>query len=188
MIKEKHLKQIAPILQHIFCLRVGRITFREVENAIFQSLEGDTASSHALMRMFLTGQVQAELVEQEAHALLRNILSAFSVPIRVAHDVHEQGDFLFTATAELMMPASEEQPPVFLHRVRRVDGQEFNFFCDVPRNVHMMRHFLLRFEELLEHEQAALIQPFMQDLEAMHKRLGEVIQTISSATVGGNKA
>lgn len=181
MIQEKQLKQIAPVLQHIFCLKIGRITFREVENAVFQALQGNATYAHALIKMFLTGQIQQEIVEQDALPLLRNMLSAFSAPIRVAHDVHEQGDFLFTATAEIVVPAANGQQPLFLHRTRRVDGKESDFLCDLPRTMHMMRHFFMRFEELLEHEEGpSSLQSVAPDLQVIQERIGNLLNQISS--------
>lgn len=177
MIQEKQLKQIAPILQHIFCLKIGRITFREVENTFFQAFQGNVENVHALIKMFLTGQIQQEIVEPDALALLRNMLSAFAAPIRVAHDVYEHGDFLFTATAEMMASPESEQNPVFLHRLRRVDGKEADFLCDLPRTAYMLRHFFMRFEELLEQDNGAeVLQPAMQDLQTLHNRLGELLK------------
>lgn len=181
MIQEKQLKQIAPILQHIFCLKVGRITFREVENTFFQAFQGNVADVHALINMFLTGQVQQEIVEPDALALLRNMLSAFAAPIRVAHDVYEHGDFLFTATSEMMASSESAQNPVFLHRLRRVDGKECDFLCDLPRTAYMMRHFFVRFEEMLAQENGAeTLQPALQDLQILHDRLGELLKEISN--------
>lgn len=180
MIQEKQLKQIAPILQHIFCLKVGRITFREVENAFFQALQGDVTDTHALVNMFLTGQVQQDMVDADALPLLRNMLSAFAAPIRVAHDIHEQGDFLFTATAETVVPSASNQKALFLHRIRRVDGKEYDFLCDLPRTMHMMRHFFMRFEEVLEHEEGKeSLQPLVQDLQVMQERLAKLLTKIS---------
>lgn len=184
MIQEKQLKQIAPILQHIFCLKIGRITFREVENAFFQALQGNVADTHTLMNMFLTGQLQQEKVEPDALALLRNMLSAFAAPISVAHDIHEQGDFLFTATAEIVVPAANDQKPLFLHRIRRVDGQECDFLCDLPRTVHMMRHFFMRCEEVLQQEEGvAALQPFVQDLQTLQERLDNLLTSLSNMKV-----
>lgn len=181
MIQEKQLKQIAPVLQHIFCLKIGRITFREIENTCFQALQGNADEAHALIHMFLTGQIQQEIVEQDALPLLRNMLSAFAVPVRVAHDIHEQGDFLFTATSEIVVPAANGQQPLFLHRIRRVDGKESDFLCDLPRTTHMMRHFFMRFQELLEHEEgAAALQSVAADLQTMQQRIGTLLNQLSS--------
>lgn len=181
MIQEKQLKQIAPILQHIFCLKIGRITFREVENAFFQTLQGNETDVHALMTMFLTGQVQQDVVEADALPLLRNMLSAFAAPVRVAHDVHEQGDFLFTATAEMVTPSAERGEALFLHRIRRVDGKEYDFLCDLPRTMHMMRHFFLRLEEVFDHEEGAgALEIAAPDLQIFHERLGALLDKVSS--------
>ena len=75
----------------------------------------------------------------------------FPSPSGRSKDVFEKGDFINLITSDLI---PSPQQPVFAHRIKRIDGQEFQFISDFDSTLHLLKHFLTRIHELQKNPNA----------------------------------
>ncbi|WP_213318892.1 CT_584 family protein [Chlamydiifrater volucris] len=130
-------------LKRIFATPVGYTTFREVQNVVFNCSENDQEKANFFFELLINGKLTKELPAKQqtaAHALI----SEFMMPIRVAKDVHERGEFINFVTSDMI---AQQDRCVFLNRLARVDGQEFLLMTDVQNTCHLIRHFIARLME-----------------------------------------
>jgi hypothetical protein len=76
---------------------------------------------------------------------LKALIEEFSIPFWTAKDVFEKGDFINIITSDLIQ---SPQQPIFAHRIKRMDGEEFHFITDIDSTMHLLKHFITRISEL----------------------------------------
>lgn len=172
MIDEKNLVVLEQNLQRIFGLKIGRTTFREVQNAILAAAQGNKDVANTLFETLLSGEVKDKSLGTHAQNHVISMINTYSVPFRLARDVYERGDFLQLITSDTIQ---QNDKPLFVNRIKRVDGKEHQFICDVPSTIHLLTHFLSRLQELeVSNPKARALEPFAKDLAALKQRLDQL--------------
>lgn len=145
MLQKRHVDRFRFHLQRLFSLKIGRTTFRELQNAILNTVEGDRDQASQLFDALMRGDVPETLADTESLPAIRALIDAFSVPARLARDVYERGDFLQVITSDVIR---QNDTPLFVNRIRRIDGEEIQFITDVESTVHLLQHFVGRLSDL----------------------------------------
>jgi transcription elongation factor len=155
-------------------MSIMRSTFREIQNAILSSVDGNKDNANQLFEALLVGEVKDGVVQNKSKDALKNVIERFTIPIRLAKEVYERGDFVNIITSDLL----SQQPDrfVFVNRIRRVDGEEFQFITDPESTIHLLQHFLSRIQDLERSPEAKkTITEHKKDLVALKAKIDQLI-------------
>jgi hypothetical protein len=170
MIDAKKLKQMDQAFQRILILPMTRSTFRQMQNVIFQTVEGNREEVGTLLEALLTNQKKNG---QTPDTPLQEFLDRYSVPVSVAREVAERGEFVSLVTSDII---NHPQMPIFGNRIRRVDGKEFDFISDAESCLQLLQHFSTRLQEMDKTEKAKnVLKGLKPDLLTLKKRVEELI-------------
>lgn len=175
MLDEKKLEELEQTLQRIFGLKIGRTTFREAQNAILSIVNGNKDDATALFEMFLSGEIKDNRLVKHSPNQMRTLINSYGVPLRLARDVYERGDFLQVITSDTIF---QNERPMFVNRIKRVDGKEHQFICDVQSTLHLINHFLSRLQELeTSNPKVRHLTSFSKELESIQEKLKAIKAT-----------
>lgn len=136
------LSSIYKLLQKIFCLPTTRSTFREVQNAILNVTNGNTEHVKNFFEILLSGQIDGKPPE---NPFLRELITRYSIPVWVAKEVHEKGEFLHLITSDILTQGNNV---ILSNTIRRIDGDELHFISDLESTVNVTTHFVNRLNEI----------------------------------------
>jgi hypothetical protein len=136
-------------LKRIFSMKVTRSSYREVQNVIVASAQGDKETGDKIFQALLSGEVPSGLAKSNEAKTFKDMAEDYSIPIRLAKDVLERGEFVNLLTSDTL---NQNDKVLFLNRVRRIDGDEFQFITDPVSTVHVLQHFIGRMSELNKSE------------------------------------
>ena len=146
MIDDTQIKQIRRELSRIFALPITRSTLREIQNTLVVVCPQD---SNTLFQAFVSGELTNPTKLSKNKDKLLEVIDEFSIPIRVARDVYERGEFINLASSDII---AQSNRVAFLNRIRRVDGEEMHFFTDTRGTVNLLNHLLERLHELQKND------------------------------------
>lgn len=135
---DKKLANVKKGLKRVFSMPITRSTFRELQNALIATTEGDRDMANTVLESLMVG-------ESKSGGGLRNIIDEFSVQAQLSRDVFEKGEFINMITSDIL---TQPGNVVFSNRIRRVDGEEFHFITDIESTVQLLVHFIGRLQEL----------------------------------------
>ncbi len=144
MVTKDQVIQLRANLQRIFALKISRTTFRETQNAILAAVQGDTEAANKVFEALLKGEV-GKVADKDGTPILQGLIDDFCIAMRLSKDVYERGEFLQVITSDR---ASSQQQSLFVNRIRRIDGNEFQFVSDVDSTLSLLQHFVGRLNEL----------------------------------------
>jgi len=172
MLNEEALEQINRALQRIFSMTVTRTTYREVQNVVMTVTKNQQEDADKLFQALMTGNANEDLTTGKGLQKLNQIMDQYSVPIRLARDVMERGEFINLLTSDSLNSGDRI---LFLNRIRRVDGDEFQFVTDAASTVHILQHFMGRIHELLESDKGKkTVEELGPQIAALQKQLNDV--------------
>jgi hypothetical protein len=88
--------------------------------------------------------------------------------VRLSKEVYERGEVVNIITSDTL---SHEEKTVFLHRIRRIDGEELQFITDPESTLHLLHHFMNRLEEIKNKEEGHPLEPHQKELSHLKKKL-----------------
>ncbi|MBB64366.1 MAG: hypothetical protein CMO81_04820 [Waddliaceae bacterium] len=145
MLDEETLTKIRNALKRTLALKMTRSTYWEIQNIVLTALNADKEKATQLLDSLLIGQPRGKLATGPQLDLLNSIINEFCIPLRVAKDVFERAEFLNTIASDIM---AHQNRPVFVNRVRRIDGEEFQFMTDTESCLQLLKHMVGRLTEL----------------------------------------
>ena len=172
MLDEKMVKLLNNGLQRVFAMPVTRSSFREIQTVVITSVNNDKEMATGVFEAFFTGKVKPEVAKDQAMEELKKVLSQFAILVRLAKEVYERGEFVNIITSDTL---SHEEKTVFLNRIRRIDGNEFQFITDPESTIHLLHHFTNRLQEMQKNEE------MKKNLNKYKKELGALKEKIVSA-------
>lgn len=173
MIDAKKLQQLDQAFQRILTLPVSKSSFRQMQNAILFCMEGDRESASKLLEALLTGKGDL-LNNAKPEPSLQKLIERYSLPIGVAREVSERGDFLSIVTSDII---SHPEMPLFGNRIRRVDGQEFDFITNAESAIQLLHHFSARLAEMEKLEKSReVLKGHKNELVSLKNRIDQLIQ------------
>jgi hypothetical protein len=116
-----------------------------MQNVILSCANQDKNIANFLFETLLTGQIKEGSINEKHRELLEEIIKDFTIPARLAKEVYERGEFVSVITSDI---ATQNEQSAFLHRIRRIDGEEFSFMADPQNTMHLIQHFVGRLYEL----------------------------------------
>lgn len=139
MLNTDQSNQINQSLTRIFALPITRSTYREIQNAIYRATSGSREKTQFLLELlFKSDPIKDDVV-------LNEIIQAFGVKTKLARDVMERGDFISLVTSDITQSGEKR---FLVNRLRRIDGDEYQFLTDSESTLHLIEHFVGRIEEL----------------------------------------
>ncbi len=169
MVEEKTLDLVKKNLQRIFSMKITRTTFREVQNAILQSCEGNTEKANSVFETIVTGE--NKLGKKSDH--ITHLIEHYMIPIRLSKEIFERGEFINIITSDMLNQANRY---LFLNRIRRVDGEEFQFLTDVESTASLLHHFTGRIAELKKADtKGQNLSAIVGELKEIKKQIEEIL-------------
>ena len=145
MLQVEEIEKFSQTLHRIFSLKVSRSTFREVQNGAVSSSGGNKETAKTLFEYLMKGVPAQGDLSNETYEVLQTLVKEYSIPVRLAKDVNEKGEFINLITSDTLR---QGELFAFLNRIRRVDGDEFQFITDLDATLHLLLHFGSRLQEL----------------------------------------
>lgn len=131
-------------LRRIFAMKITRSTFRELQNVLLNCTNQNKDLANYLFETLLTGQIKGTLNNEKHQEILEEVIKNFTIPARLAKEVHERGEFINIITSDLV---TQQDECALLNRIRRIDGDEFVFLSDPQNTMHLLQHFVTRLQE-----------------------------------------
>lgn len=176
MLDEKKITNIHRLLQRVFALPVTKSTFRELQNGILNLMDGNRDEANLFLETLLRAEVKSGLVEDGDKAALEKLIDTFSIPSWVAKDVHEKGEFINLITSDIL---TQNNQVLCANRIRRIDGEEFQFLTDPDSTLQLLQHFLIRIQELAKNERTRqVIIRNRPQLETLRHKLDELLGSV----------
>lgn len=176
MLEDRQLREMGKALTVVFALPISRLTLREIQNVLVAVTKGEkekyTEIFESLVRGEIKPEVQKILSSETSQKLFKSLIDKYSLLIRVAIDVHEKGEFLNLITSDLV--SQNEEQAFFLNRVRRVDGQEFQYISDTTNVVNLIDHYIGRLEEI-QRNSPKLLKEFKGEIGNLKDKLGKLV-------------
>lgn len=178
MIDAKKAEQLDLAFQRILTLPVSKSSFRQIQNAILYFVDGDRDAATQVLEALLDGVPENDKAVNHANnPPLQKLISRYSLPVSVAREVSERGDFLSIVTSDII---NHPEMPLFGNRIRRVDGQDFDFIANVESTIHLLHHFTSRLQEMEKMEtERKILKGLKKELVALKNRIDQLIQAAS---------
>lgn len=170
MLTEKMIKLLGTGLQRVFAMQITRSTFREIQTVIITSTSQDKDLGTQVFDALFSGKVKTSLVEdKKLQEKMKIIVNHFGVLVRLAKEVYERGEFVNIITSDTL---SYEEKTVFLNRIRRIDGSEFQFITDPESTIHLLHHFTNRLQEMQDKEDTRkALSEYKNELQALRDKI-----------------
>jgi hypothetical protein len=178
MIDEKKLQQLSMAFQRILTLPLSKSSFRQMQNAILFCLEGNREAATRLLEALLKGaQENPSGAKSTLDPNTQKLIDRFSLQIGVAREVSERGEFLSIVTSDII---NHPEMPLFGNRIRRVDGEEFDFITNAESTIQLLHHFSSRLQEMEKVEKSReVLKGAKKELVSLKSRIEQLIQTAS---------
>ena len=173
MLNEETLTKIKNALKRTLALKMTRSTYWEIQNIVLTALDGDKEKATQLLDSLLIGQPRGKLATGAQLDQLNSIINEFCIPLRVAKDVFERAEFLNTIASDIM---AHQNRPVFVNRVRRIDGEEFQFMTDTESCLQLMKHMVGRMNELKKSDKT---KPSLDSCAGTIKEFKDLVDTLA---------
>lgn len=172
MVEQNALENLQRMLKRIFTLPVTRSTFRELQKAVLTVTEGKTENANTVLNAIMIGKTEDKGLQESP--VMKQIIDEFSIPTLVAKDIFERGEFVSLVTSDIL---SQPNRFVFVNRVRRIDGEEFQFISDVESTMHLLSHFISRLQELKNNDQGKKqLEQHKNELITLRSKIEQLIQ------------
>jgi hypothetical protein len=170
---EKEISNLEKNLQRIFAMNIMRTTFREVQNLVFSSTNGDKEQARILFESLLNGEAKLGPLPKAIQDRMEKIIDHYTIPIRLSKEIFEKGDCISVITSDLL---KQGENVAFINRIRRVDGEEFQFLSEPESTLNLLRHFLARMQDLINADKEGDFAKRIQlPLAEMREKIDEMI-------------
>lgn len=132
-------------MRRIFAMKINRSTFRELHHVILTCVNQDKNKAEFLFESLLTGQIKQTLSNEKQRHILEDIIKNFTIPARLAKEIHEKGEFVNVISADVL---SFQEEYVILNRFCRIDGEELTFLSDPASTLNIIQHLIGRLYEI----------------------------------------
>jgi hypothetical protein len=173
MIAKDKMEVLEQQFQRIFTLPVTRTTFRELQSAISTALDNDNNRTNSFIDDLLFNRDNSDFPG------MNDFIKHYSIPLRVAKQVHENGEVLSMLTTDVGTQGNSGQP-IFSISIRRVDGGEFHFLTDTGGFLQVAEHILTRAETIVNVQAGrTALGNVRERLEKMSKSIDNLINQAS---------
>lgn len=177
--------RVLPLLEggfkRIFSLPVTQMTYREVFNLVMVAAEGDKEVCNRLLEALGTKKMYDKWTEAQKEQM-RKLSDNYALSIRIAREVMDRGEFLSLLTTDVVDGQQQQQPMVFLNRIRRVDGEGFHFLTDPLATAQLIAHFISRLSDLKESDAGLeLLNKLSGDLGKVRDLLDDLVEDAKTA-------
>lgn len=172
MWNDKKVEELDKSFKRILTMPMSKSTFRQLQNAIFASADKNIESANELIESLLTGNVKKDISSNVSAKTLDSFFLNYAVPLSVARDVAEKGEFVSLITSDIIPHPSLA---ILSSRIKLVDGEEFQFLTDPESTLQFARHFLSRLQEFSQIESGKNVLTHHKDeLKALADTLKEM--------------
>jgi len=164
MLSQDKMEVLENQFQRIFTLPVTRTTFRELQNVISTAFDGNNEKTISFIDSLLQNRKDSESDQ------IADFVKEYCIPVRVAKQVHDNGEVLSMLTTDVGMQAGNM---IFSVRMRRIDGGEFSFLTDAAGFLQIAEHILSRIESVSTNQTGRAV------IGSLKPRFEEMLETVS---------
>ncbi len=178
MIDAKKIEQLDFAFQRILTLPVTRSSFRQMQNAVLFCVDGDRNKATQLLDALLGFEPEnAQVKNNRQDPAFQKLIERYALPLSVAQEVSERGEFLSIVTSDVI---NHPEMPLFGNRIRRIDGQEFDFITNAESAIQLLHHFSSRLQEMERLEKSRnVLKGLKNELISLKMRIDQLIQNAS---------
>lgn len=170
MITDKKVQDMQAAFKRILAMPITKSTFREMQSVVLKIAEGDVNAANAVFESLIEGKPKANLDGKGSS--FTSFINDFSTPVRTAKDVFEKGEFINFLSSDLL---NQPAYALFLNRIRRVDGTEFQFITDPESTIHVIQHFIGRLKEMEKNESSRkALDNFKKELKLIQDEVTKI--------------
>ncbi|MEZ5315258.1 MAG: DUF5414 family protein [Chlamydiales bacterium] len=156
-------------MRRIFSMTITPSTYREIQNSILNCVNQNKDLGNFFFETLLTGQIKVSIPNEKHYEILEDVIKHFTIPARLAKEVYERGEFVNIITSDVI---KQDQAPILLNRVRRIDGKEFVFMSNVQNTVELIQHFVHRLCEMSHQEKnKEILCKYKKEIETITESL-----------------
>jgi hypothetical protein len=171
MIDAKKIRQLELAFQRILVMPISRGSFRQMQNAVLFCVDGNRDKATTLLEAIFKGD------QTQSDPALKSFIEKYTIPVGVARDVAERGEFLSLITSDII---GHPELALFGNRIRKIDGNELEFITDVESTIHLVQHFASRLQEMNKLDRGKQsIQEFKADLKQLREHIDQLIGTLT---------
>lgn len=141
MVTEEQVQQLQLLFKRVFALPISKMTLREVQNAVATAFPSHGEISKALFESLMTGESSKELGTDK----FKKLIEEYSAQVRFAKEVYEFGEFMNIFSCEFLQQGNKV---FFVNRMRRIDGEEYQFLSAPDTNIRLAHMFINRLRDL----------------------------------------
>ncbi len=174
MITEQQVEQLNRSFKRIFALPISRMTLRELQNALSTTLP-KPEEHQGLYASLLNGELQDHFKKNGDISELMDLINTYSTPTRMAREVAEMGEFMNSFSCDFLQQGNNV---FFVNRMRRIDGQEYQFLSAPEINIRLGRMFINRLRDLKKAVGAKALQmdpSVTEELKQLKKDIDDLL-------------
>lgn len=160
--------------RRIFALPISRLTIRETQNAIGQTLPTQSEEiKKNLYESLLTGQLNGDLKKEKNSTDLADLIDEFAFHFKMAREVADMGEYMNSFSCDF---AQQGKQIYFINRMRRIDGEEYHFLSAPETNVRLAHMFINRLSDLKKAVGNVPFEPrFKEELTSLKKAIDTLL-------------
>lgn len=159
-ISDVELEQLNRSFKRVFALPISRLTIRELQNALTQSLNSNIDLSKALYESLLNGELNTALKSYENRKEIGSFIDDYSPHVKIAREVAEMGEFMNSFSCDFL---EQNKQFFFVNRLRRIDGTEYYFLSAPETNIRLAHMFINRLRDLKKQVGNLPLDPKLKD-------------------------
>lgn len=144
-ISDIELEQLHRSFKRVFALPISRLTIRELQNALTQSLNSNIELSKAIYESLLFGELNPTLKDFDNRKEIKAFIDDFSPHVKIAREIAEMGEFMNSFSCDFLEQGKQF---FFINRMRRIDGTEYYFLSAPETNIRLAHMFINRLRDL----------------------------------------
>lgn len=173
MLDDKKMQLLEQTFKRIFALPIKRSTFRELQNSVATILHGEKEDYAHIFESLLTGRIKQKGEKKESDPRFKAFIEEYLIQTRLAKDILERGEFISMITSDTL---NQTNQTIFVHRIRRIDGEEFQFITDPDSTFHILKHLIDRIQDLEKNEASKkVLDDYKEELKSIQEKLERLL-------------
>lgn len=169
MLDNNQITLLDTALQRIFAMPLTKSTYREIQNALFKLTNGSKEKSNYILETLYRGQP----LNDDKKNPINELVKSFHVLTKLSKEILETGEFISIITSDITNPNNRT---FLINRIRKVDGEEFQFITDIDSTLHLAEHFLARLDEIKKQDPHTFAKNTPAKLKNLQTLLSELVK------------
>lgn len=141
---QDQIDQVKSGLKRIFSLPMSKMTLREVQNLVATTFPNQHEEAKSILDSLFAGESPKSMAD-DIRSKFKPLIEEYSAQVRFAREVYEFGEFMNIFSCDFLQQGNKI---FFVNRMRRVDGEEYQFLSSPDTNIRLAHMFINRLRDL----------------------------------------